>query len=62
MLPEPEFFRVHQSHIVNTLFVKKIIREDGDQVIMEDGVSIPVSRRRKEEFYNIVMRNDKRSA
>jgi len=57
MLPEPDFFRVHQSHIINTLFVKKVIKEDGDQVVMEDGVKIPVSRRRKEEFMNIVLRN-----
>jgi two-component system LytT family response regulator len=57
MLPEPDFFRIHQSHIVNTLFVKKIIKDDGDQVVMEDGVKIPVSRRRKEEFMNIVMGN-----
>jgi len=58
MLPEPDFFRVHQSHIVNTFFVKKIIKDDGDQVVMADGVKIPVSRRRKEEFMNIVLRKD----
>ena len=58
MLPEPDFFRVHQSHIVNTFFVKKIIKDDGDQIVMEDGVKIPVSRRRKEEFMNIVLRKD----
>ena len=58
MLPEPDFFRVHQSHIVNTSHVRKIIKEDGDQVIMSDGARIPVSRRRKEEFLNIVMRNN----
>ena len=62
MLPEPDFFRVHQSHIVNTLFVKKVIKDDGDQVVMEDGVKIPVSRRRKDEFMNIVMRNNEKSA
>jgi len=58
MLPEPDFFRVHQSHIVNTSHVRKIIKEDGDQVLMSDGARIPVSRRRKEEFLNIVMRNN----
>jgi two-component system LytT family response regulator len=54
MLPEPDFFRVHQSHIVNTLFVKKVIKDDGDQVVMADGTRIPVSRRRKEDFMNVV--------
>ncbi len=56
MLPEPDFFRIHQSHIVNTLFVKKVIKDDGDHVVMTDGVKIPISRRRKEEFMNAVMR------
>lgn len=55
MLPEPDFFRIHQSHIVNTNFVKKVIKEDGDQVVMKDGMKIPVSRRRKEEFLSIVL-------
>ena len=54
MLPEPVFFRVHQSHIVNTQFVKKVIREDGEQVIMTDGIKIPISRRRKEEFMHVI--------
>ncbi|MDQ3017891.1 MAG: LytTR family DNA-binding domain-containing protein, partial [Bacteroidota bacterium] len=59
MLPEPEFFRIHQSHIVNTLFVKKIIKDDGEQVIMSDGMKIPVSRRRKEEFMHAIAQQNK---
>jgi two-component system, LytTR family, response regulator len=58
MLPEPDFFRIHQSHIVNTFYVRKVIKEDGDLVVMHDGVKIPVSRRRKEDFMNVVLRNN----
>ncbi len=54
MLPEPAFFRVHQSHIINTQFVKKVVREDSELVIMTDGMKIPVSRRRKEEFMHVI--------
>jgi two-component system LytT family response regulator len=54
MLPEPLFFRVHQSHIVNTQFVKKVIKEEGEQVIMTDGMKIPISRRRKEDFMHVI--------
>ncbi len=54
MLPEPLFFRVHQSHIVNTQLVKKVIKEDGEQIIMTDGMKIPISRRRKEDFMHII--------
>ena len=54
MLPEPDFFRIHQSHIVNTSFVRKFIKGEGDHVLMSDGSKVPVSRRRKEEFIQIV--------
>ncbi|HEX5111805.1 MAG TPA: LytTR family DNA-binding domain-containing protein [Saprospiraceae bacterium] len=55
ILPEPQFFRIHQSHIVNTSFVKKFIKGEGDHVIMNDGSKIPVSRRRKDEFTSVLM-------
>jgi len=54
MLPEPDFFRVHQSHIVNTAFVKKFIKGEGDHVVMTDGQTIPVSRRKKDDFMKIL--------
>lgn len=61
MLPEPDFYRIHQSHIVNTLFVKKVIKEDGDHVVMTDGAKIPISRRRKEDFMHAVQRKNQKS-
>lgn len=61
MLPEPDFYRIHQSHIVNTFFVKKVIKDDGDHVIMSDGAKLPVSRRRKEDFMNAVQRKNQKS-
>lgn len=57
MMPENEFFRLHQSHMVNVAFVKKILREDGGYAEMEDGSRLPIARRRKEEFIELVRRN-----
>lgn len=57
MLPEPEFFRIHQSHIVNTSYIHKYINEDGGFVKMTDNSKIPISRRRKEEFMSIIKKN-----
>lgn len=54
MLHEPEFVRVHQSHIVNTSLVKKVIKDEGGQAVMKDGSKIPVARRRKEEFLSLL--------
>lgn len=61
MLPEPDFFRVHQSHIINTAFVVKVLKGEGDLAIMKDGEKIPVSRRRKEDFMNAVQRKNQKS-
>jgi two-component system, LytTR family, response regulator len=56
MLSEPDFFRIHQSHIVNTSHVKKYLKDDGGFVVMADETKIPISRRRKEEFISALRR------
>jgi two-component system LytT family response regulator len=48
------FFRIHNSHIINLGKVSKYIRGEGGYVIMTNNASIPVSRSRKEEFLNLV--------
>lgn len=57
MMPEQDFFRLHQSHMVNIAFVKKILREDGGYAEMEDGSRLPIARRRKDEFIELVRRS-----
>ena len=54
LLPEDEFFKLHQSHIVNLSFVKKILREEGGYALMENGAKVPIARRRKEEFLEVM--------
>lgn len=49
-LPSKQFFRSHQSHIVNMDFVKKYLRKDGGYILMENGDLVLVSRRKKEGF------------
>jgi two-component system, LytTR family, response regulator len=48
MLPAPRFFRVHQSHIIHTAFVKQYTKEDGAAILLQSGAKIPVARRKKE--------------
>lgn len=50
MLPEDLFFRCHHSHIVNLKFIDRYIKGEGGQIILENGKSITVSRRKKEDF------------
>ena len=54
MLPAPPFFRAHQSHIVNTRFVRKLAKDDGDSLWMTDKAVIPLARRRKEAFLEMM--------
>lgn len=42
------FFRVHQSHLVNMKYVKKFDKTDGGFIVMCDGSSVPVSTRKKD--------------
>jgi two-component system LytT family response regulator len=50
ILPEKEFFRIHESYIINLSFLKKYIRGDGGQAVLTDGSVLDVARRRKENF------------
>ena len=54
ILPENIFFKVHKSHIINLNFVSQYIKEDGGRVMMNNGDHVPVSRRRKEDFLDIL--------
>jgi two-component system LytT family response regulator len=44
------FFRIHKSTLINLNQVKEYLRGDGGEVIMRDGTTLTVSRRRKDEF------------
>ena len=50
MFEHLDFFRVHQSYLINFTQMKSYLRDDGGMVIMQDGARIPISKRRKEEF------------
>jgi len=50
LLAGHDFFRVHQSHIINLQYIKNYVKGEGGIVVMQDGSEIDVSRRRKEDF------------
>ena len=50
ILPTENFSRVHQSYIINHFFIKKYNRGRGGTIEMEDGTTIEVSMRKKDEF------------
>jgi two-component system, LytTR family, response regulator len=50
MLEALNFFRVHQSYLINFGYLQRYLRDDGGYVVMSDGKQIPIAKRRKEEF------------
>lgn len=45
-----DFFRVHQSYLINFKYMQRYLRDDGGYVVMSDGKHIPIAKRRKEDF------------
>jgi len=54
LLPHQLFIRIHHSHIINKNHIQKYIRGEGGQVIMTNGKTLDVARRKKEEFMKAI--------
>lgn len=50
ILTDRDFFRPHNSHLINLGYVKKFVRQDGGYIEMSDGSQVPVARNRKDLF------------
>ena len=50
LLAGRNFFRTHNSHLINLVFVKKYVRQEGGYIEMTDGSQIPVSRVKRDLF------------
>lgn len=55
LFPEGVFYRIHQSHIVQLRFVRKILKKDGHFALMSNGDTLPIARRRKDDFVAMLM-------
>ena len=53
LLPADTFFRIHNSFIINLEKVKEYLKTDG-YVILESNHKIPVSRKKKSDFLDII--------
>jgi two-component system LytT family response regulator len=48
LLTDYDFFRCHQSHLVNKKYLRSWVKEDGGYLLLEDNSQIPVSRNKRE--------------
>lgn len=49
-LSGPDFFRVHNSYLINLNHITRFVRGEGGYVVMDDGTAIGISRSRRQEF------------
>ena len=54
MLLQFDFFRPHNSHLINLGRVKEFIRGDGGYLVMDNKMKVPVSKNRKEELMQLL--------
>lgn len=54
ILGELGFFRVHQSHLVNTKMIREFVKVEGGHLIMSDGKMIPVSTRKRADVVKML--------
>ena len=52
LLPETQFIRIHDKHIINLQYLAEYIKGAGGEVKLDNGKTIPVATRRKEELLN----------
>jgi len=48
------FFRIHHSYVVNIKKIVKIVKKDGFYCEFDSGISLPVAKRRQEEFVKFI--------
>jgi len=48
------FYRVHNSHLINTKYIKEFVKTEGGYLVMNDGTSIPVSSRKRPEVIKML--------
>lgn len=54
LLTDLKFFRVHQSHLVNSKFIREFVKTEGGHLIMDDGTLVPVSTRKRAEVIKML--------
>ena len=50
LLSDHNFFRIHNSYLININEIKKYVKGEGGYVVLSNNVSLDVSKRRKEAF------------
>ena len=58
LLADQNFYRIHNSYLINLNAIKKYVRGEGGYVVMSNDKSLDVSKRKKEGFLSRIEMND----
>ncbi len=56
LLSENRFLRIHQKYLVNLNYIRKYLKEDGGYVLLTDNSKLEVSRRKKEDLMDALLK------
>jgi len=56
-LPSGQFCRVHKSYMVNIQHIKKYLKRDGGELLMDNNDVLPVSRNHRDEILKLIQVN-----
>lgn len=56
VLPSDYFIRTHRSYIINIQHLKNFSTEDGGIAILNDGIKVPISKRKNPVFFEALKR------
>ncbi|MBL0099734.1 MAG: LytTR family transcriptional regulator DNA-binding domain-containing protein [Saprospiraceae bacterium] len=59
MLRKYDFYRIHNSYIINIKHLKGVTTKNELSAWMVDDIKISISRKRKDEFYKFIESKDK---
>ena len=48
-----DFYRIHNSFLINLGHIQKFVRGDGGYVVMDDETIVSISRTKKQEFLDL---------
>ena len=50
LLENQSFYLIHKSYLINLIYIEKYLNEG--YVVLEDNIKLPVSRNRRQDFFN----------
>ncbi len=54
ILSSTQFFRCHQSHLINLDYLLRYDKRDGDYLVLKDKSKVPLATRKKEKLLSII--------